>query len=89
VTGFNAAGAPSRFNFIDVIEKNRVPDFVGVLRLDQASGSAQLSAAVHELNVANDQNSLGFIPGGGLGTAATATTGGSNTSIAHANSVYG
>jgi hypothetical protein len=89
ITGFNAAGAPSRFNFIDVIEKNRIPDVVGVLRLDQAWGSAQLSAAMHELNVGNIQNTLGFIPGGGLGTAATATTGGSNLSIPHANSAYG
>jgi Porin subfamily len=89
ITGYNAAGAPSRFNFVDGIEKSRLPDFVGVLRLDQAWGSAQVSGAVHELNVNNVQNSLGFIPGAGLGTAATAATGGSNTSIAHANTVYG
>ena len=89
ITGFNAAGVASRFNFVDAIEKNRLPDFVGALRLDQAWGSAQISGAVHELNIGNIQNTLGFIPGAGLGTAATATTGGSNLSIAHANSVYG
>jgi hypothetical protein len=89
ITGYNAAGGASRFNFIDVIEKNRVPDFVGVLRLDQAWGSAQISAAAHELNVGNIQNTLGFIPGAGLGTAATATTGGSNLSIPHATSTFG
>jgi hypothetical protein len=53
-----------------------MPDFVGVLRLDQAWGSAQLSAAVHELNVGNVQN------GAGTGT-------GSNISIPHANNTYG
>ena len=89
ITGFNAAGAPSRFNFVDGIEKSRLPDFVGVLRLDQAWGSAQVSAAVHELNANNVQNTLGFIPGAGLGTAATATTGGSNVSIPHTNTAYG
>jgi hypothetical protein len=44
---------------------------------------------VHELNANNVQNTLGFIPGAGLGTAATATTGGSNVSIPHTNTAYG
>ncbi|MGU3663038.1 porin, partial [Methylobacterium sp. A49B] len=77
-----------RFNFVDGIEKSRIPDVVGVLRLDQAWGSAQISAAMHELNIGNIQNGLGFVPGGGLGTAATAANG-SNLSIPHANSAYG
>ncbi|MCB4806398.1 hypothetical protein QO001_006399 [Methylobacterium brachiatum] len=42
---------PNRYSFIDSIERSRLPDFVGVVRLDQAWGSAQLSAATHELNV--------------------------------------
>lgn len=38
---------------VDVIQRNRLPDFVGVLRYDAAWGSAQVSAASHELNVGN------------------------------------
>ncbi|MDP4003122.1 porin [Methylobacterium sp. NEAU K] len=38
---------------VDVTQKNRVPDVVGVLRLDQAWGSLQLSAASHEINGGN------------------------------------
>ncbi|MGU3325889.1 porin [Methylobacterium mesophilicum] len=55
-------GAPSSFAAIDGIQRERLPDFVGALRLDQAWGSAQLSAATHELNVGNV----------GLGTGANA-----------------
>ncbi|GLS74608.1 polymerase [Methylobacterium tardum] len=69
-------GVPTRYSFIDVIERSRMPDFVGVARLDQAWGSAQLSAAVHELNVGNVAN------GAGTGT-------GSNVSIPHTNNSYG
>jgi hypothetical protein len=70
-------GVPSRFSFVDSIERERLPDFVGVLRLDQAWGSAQLSAATHELNV------------GDVSTAAAQGTGGVVTGIAHTNSVQG
>jgi hypothetical protein len=45
------AGVPTGTNLLDVAQRNRVPDVVGALRLDQAWGSAQLSAAVHEINV--------------------------------------
>ncbi|SEG42360.1 Porin subfamily protein [Methylobacterium sp. 190mf] len=44
---------PGRYGLADSIEKSRMPDFVGVVRLDQAWGSAQISAATHELNVGN------------------------------------
>ena len=65
-------GLPSAFANIDSIQRERLPDFVGVLRLDQAWGSAQLSAATHELNVGN----------------IAITTPGSNTvALAHTNSV--
>ncbi|MCJ2092407.1 porin [Methylobacterium sp. J-072] len=47
---------PGRYGNIDSIERSRLPDFVGALRLDQAWGSAQLSAATHELNVGNLSN---------------------------------
>ncbi|SFL18388.1 Porin subfamily protein [Methylobacterium pseudosasicola] len=49
-TGYTR-GVPSSFGTIDTIQRERLPDFVGVLRVDQAWGSAQLSAATHELNV--------------------------------------
>jgi Porin subfamily len=69
-------GVPTRYGTIDSIERERMPDFVGVVRLDQAWGSAQLSAATHELNVGN------------LSTAATTGTG-SIVSPAHTSNVYG
>jgi hypothetical protein len=55
---------PGRFGLVDSIEKSRLPDFVGVVRLDQAWGSAQLSAATHELNVGNLSSAANA---GGLG----------------------
>jgi len=48
----DAFGRPV-FGAVDVSQRNRVPDFVGVLRYDAAWGSAQLSAAAKELNTAN------------------------------------
>ncbi|GJE48023.1 hypothetical protein GOFOIKOB_1048 [Methylobacterium tardum] len=56
---------PGRFGLVDSIEKSRLPDFVGVVRLDQAWGSAQLSAATHELNAGNLSSAANA---GGLGT---------------------
>ncbi|GJD46012.1 hypothetical protein AFCDBAGC_3892 [Methylobacterium cerastii] len=90
VIGVNAAGFPTRFSNIDAIERNRMPDFVGALRYDAAWGSAQISAAVHEINVGNVANGNGsgtFATVGGV-TAATAATG-SNVSIPHTSSEYG
>ena len=55
-----------RYGLVDSIEKSRLPDFVGVLRLDQAWGSAQLSAATHELNVGN-LSTAANAGGGGVG----------------------
>jgi hypothetical protein len=52
VLGTNAFGQPVIVDY-DVIQRNRLPDFVGALRYDAAWGSAQLSAAVHEINTAN------------------------------------
>src|SRR6195952_858767 len=69
-------GVPTRYGQIDSIERERMPDFVGVRRLDQAWGSAQLSAATHELNV------------GDLSTAASVGTG-AIVAPAHTNSVQG
>src|SRR5215210_3613386 len=44
-------GFPTIARFLDVAQRNGVPDFVGTLRLDQPWGSAQLSGAVHEIQV--------------------------------------
>ncbi|MCJ2105617.1 porin, partial [Methylobacterium sp. E-041] len=73
--GYTGAN-PTRYSFVDGIERNRMPDFVGALRYDAAWGSAQLTAAVHELNVGNVAN------GAGTGT-------GTNVSIPHTSNEYG
>ncbi|MCJ2092406.1 porin [Methylobacterium sp. J-072] len=67
-------GVPSSFSNIDAIQRERLPDFVGALRVDQAWGSAQLSAATHELNVGN---------------IATTPVAGANVGLAHTSSVQG
>ena len=74
VLGVNAAGQPIGFGFTDGIQRNRMPDFVGVLRYDQPWGSAQLSAAVHELNTGNVITQGGFLGFNSAGQALTATT---------------
>jgi hypothetical protein len=48
--GFTPDGRPSGLGFTDTIQRNRMPDIVGVLRSDQPWGSAQLSGALHEVN---------------------------------------
>ena len=65
----NAAGNATSLAFVDVIERSRMPDFVGALRYDAAWGSAQVSAAVKDVNV-------GGFTGGilGIATAANAPT---------------
>lgn len=68
--GFNAAGQPTGVGFVDVVERNRMPDFVGVLRYDAAWGSAQLSAAVKDVNTGNFLP--GFVGTTGEGVALTA-----------------
>ncbi len=52
VIGTNALGQPIIADY-DVVQRNRMPDFVGALRYDAAWGSAQVSALVHEINAAN------------------------------------
>ncbi|MBX9934594.1 MAG: porin [Methylobacterium sp.] len=59
-------GVP-QFQTVDVRQTSRLPDFVGVLRYDAAWGSAQLSAAVKELNTQN------FIAGTSVGAGGFAT----------------
>ncbi|MEE7450141.1 porin [Methylobacterium radiotolerans] len=67
-------GAPISVGSIDSIQRERLPDVVGVLRVDQVWGSAQLSAAAHELNV---------------GDSAATHAAGADVRIAHTRSVEG
>ena len=48
--GINPATGLPTYNTVDLAERTRSPDVVGVLRYDQPWGSAQLSAAGKELN---------------------------------------
>lgn len=63
----NAAGVPT-FQTVDLNQRNRMPDFVGVLRYDAAWGSAQISAASKELNTGNF---IGLSSGAGAAVALT------------------
>ena len=63
---YNSRGVPTSYGSVDVIQRSRLPDLVGAVRLDQAWGSAQLSAATHELNVGN----LSSVSGQGAGNIA-------------------
>jgi len=51
VTFDPVTGLPTVARLLDVVQRNGVPDFVAALRLDQPWGSAQLSGAVHEIQV--------------------------------------
>ncbi len=72
VIATNAAGVPIGEAFYDLRQTSRMPDFVGALRYDAAWGSAQLSAAVHELNAGNAATVLTF--GGATIPAGTVVT---------------
>ena len=61
---FNAAGIPTSAVAFNPAQLNNVPDGVGVLRYDQAWGSAQISAASHEIRVSSF-NSGPFAVNGG------------------------
>ena len=47
----DALGNATSIAFQDVIERSRLPDFVGALRYDGAFGSAQISAAAKDVNI--------------------------------------
>jgi hypothetical protein len=83
--GFNAAGAAT-FQDIDVQQRNRMPDFVGALRYDAAWGSAQLSAAVKEVNTGN---ALATTATANLAGAAGGFFNGLGAVTQRANSEYG
>jgi hypothetical protein len=57
-TIFNGAGTPVAYQLLDIAQRNRVPDFVGNIRLDQPWGSAQLSVATHQISVGGYQGGL-------------------------------
>nr|WP_322098527.1 porin [Methylobacterium planeticum] len=63
-------GLPTSEVYYDVTQKNRTPDFVGALRLDQAWGSAQLSAAVHEVGIGQPTGAIFGLNGGAASLAA-------------------
>lgn len=57
VTFDPVTGIPTSSVNLDVVQRSKMPDVVGVLRVDQAWGSAQLSGAVHELALGPINNS--------------------------------
>lgn len=63
---------PGNVAFEDVTQKSRLPDFIAAARIDQAWGSAQISAAVHEVNVGSSVSTAQGIPTAiGLGDSPT------------------
>jgi len=72
---------PGNVAFVDVTQKVRMPDFIGVARIDQAWGSVQLSAAVHEINAGDAGSTVAGV------TTATTALGISPTG--RASSAYG
>ncbi len=79
ILGTNAAGNATAVAFIDAVQRSRLPDFVGSLRYDAAWGSAQLSAAVREINTGN------FIGGSGVGAGGALANGTVSTLLAARN----
>ncbi|GJE75701.1 hypothetical protein BGCPKDLD_2288 [Methylorubrum suomiense] len=51
ILGTNADGTANTVVFVDTVQRSRMPDFVGALRYDAPWGSAQLSAAVKDVNI--------------------------------------
>ncbi|CAO4153303.1 porin [Methylorubrum aminovorans] len=68
ILGTDALGNATSVAFIDAVQRSRLPDFVGSLRYDAPWGSAQLSAAVREINVGGFISSVG-VPGGSAANA--------------------
>ncbi|WP_244641987.1 porin, partial [Chelatococcus reniformis] len=53
---FNAAGERLGYAFVDISQRQQLPDFVANLRVDQSWGSAQISAAVHQVSIGGYNN---------------------------------
>ena len=71
ILGTDATGNATAVAFIDAVQRSRLPDFVGSLRYDAPWGSAQLSAAVREINTGGFLASVG-VPGTGATQSANA-----------------
>ncbi|MDR7038896.1 MULTISPECIES: porin [Methylobacterium] len=75
----NAAGVVTGVTQIDAVERSRMPDFVGALRYDAAWGSAQLSAAVKDVNVGGPLANSTFVGGAAGARIATNAFAGAQT----------
>ncbi|MBB2960765.1 porin [Methylobacterium sp. R2-1] len=71
ILGTDAVGNATSVAFIDAVQRSRMPDFVGSLRYDAPWGSAQLSAAVKDINTGGFISTLG-VPGTGATANANA-----------------
>ena len=67
----DAVGNATSVAFIDAVQRSRLPDFVGSLRYDAPWGSAQLSAAVREINTGGFLNTLSAPALGTISAAGT------------------
>lgn len=52
----NTLGYTTSYARVDIAQRNNVPDVVGVLRYDGGWGSAQVSAAMHQISIGNFQS---------------------------------
>ena len=83
ILGTNAAGNATAVAFVDVVQRSRMPDFVGSLRYDAPWGSAQFSAAVKDVNIG------GFISNSGLFNPTLTLGGGTAVSNAQVATLLG
>ena len=90
---FDATGAPITFGNLDSIQRNQVPDVIGVLRLDQSWGSAQLSAGLHQINTGKYQGVFTATPaiaaGASVGLTGTAATVAAGNFVREPDAAYG
>ncbi|GGC68892.1 hypothetical protein GCM10010994_29320 [Chelatococcus reniformis] len=73
---FNAAGDRIGFANVDISQRQQLPDFVANLRVDQSWGSAQISAAVHQVSIGGYNNLGVYNNAGVLVTPATVAAAG-------------
>ncbi|GGC88118.1 porin [Chelatococcus reniformis] len=72
---FNAAGQRTGYAFVDIAQRQQLPDFVANLRVDQSWGSAQISAAVHQVSIGG-YNNLGVYNNAGVAVPPAAVAAG-------------
>jgi hypothetical protein len=78
---------PNAITAVDVTQKSRLPDFVGVMRYDAAWGSFQLSGSVHEINSGSASGTSPIAATAAAGAAITAGTG--ISPVGRASNAYG